>query len=192
MSATGTSVGVMTEWVSARGAAEILARDGLSRTTSRRVLAAGLAGEPLRTSAATLYDAGRVRSLLDRPVVELDVLPILGDRAVLEIRVAPGSDPDDRVRIGNAGALVRVHLRLLAAHHGFLPTLYTCCGFVLEGAEVTDAFGLSHHQTHLQVRPPGAWFASFSGTRLRSGPGNAWRLWTRPPRAGQSLARIAS
>jgi hypothetical protein len=72
-------------------AAEILARDGLTPTRSRRVLATGLAGEPARTSAATPYDADRVRSLLDRPLVELDVQPPLGDRAVLELRVAPGS-----------------------------------------------------------------------------------------------------
>lgn len=183
----------MTEWVSERGAAEILGRAGLSRTMVRRVLATGLAGEPLRTSAATLYDASRVRSIAARPPVDRDHLPPPCDRALLEVRVAPGSSPDERVLIANAGAVVRVHLRMLVAQYGFLPLVHTCCGFVLGGAEVTDALALPATHTYLQVRPAGGWFTSFSDRRLQSGAGNAWRLWVRPgPGLAQSRARIAS
>lgn len=183
----------MTEWVSERGAAEILARDALSRTMSRRVLASGLAGQPVRTSAVSLYDATRVRSLLERPFVDVGRLPHPCGRALLDVRVAATADPADWVRIGNAGAVVRVHLRLLAEQHGFVPTVYTCCGFVLGGGEVTGALALPGTRSLLQVGQPGDWFSSFAGRRLQSGAGNPWRLWERlGPGPGQSAARIAS
>ncbi|HEU4811196.1 MAG TPA: hypothetical protein VFT00_03550 [Nocardioides sp.] len=174
----------MTEWVSGRGAAEILGAAGISRTMSCRILAAGLAGEPLRTSSATLYDASRVRGLLERRSVDVDHLPPPSDRALLEIRVPPGSTSESWTRIGNAGAIVRVQLRVLAQRHGFLPTVVTCCGFVLGGLEVTGALPLNQASTSkLETQPPGEWFTAFTGRRLHSTAGNPWRLWLQPAAA---------
>lgn len=173
----------MADWVSARGAAEILAGDGFSRAMSRRLLATGLAGDPVRTSSATLYDAARVRDLLDRPSVDVDRLPSPCDRVMLESRVAADSTADDWARIGNAGAVVRVHLQLLVERHGLVPAVHTCCGFVLGGSDVVGALGLPDNHAYLQVRPPGAWFESFAGRRLHSTAGNPWRLWVQPAAA---------
>lgn len=180
----------MNDWVSARGAAAILAGDGISRKMSRRILAAGLAGEPLRTSSATLYDASRVRGLLERPIVDVDQLPPPCDRALLEIRVPPGSTSQSWTRIGNAGAIVRVQLRVLAERYDLLPAVATCCGFVLGGFEVTGALPLNEEAlyeavpsqalTKLQAQPPGEWLTEFSDRRLPSTAGNPWRLWVQP------------
>lgn len=167
----------MTEWVSGRGAAEILGAAGISRTMTCRILAAGLAGDAIRTASATLYDASRVRDLLERPPVDVDHLPAPCDRALLEIRVPPDSTSESRTRIGNASPILRMQLRVLAERHGFLPTVFSCCGFVLGGSEVTGALALPDSHCRLQVRPPGAWFESFEGRRLHSTAGNPWRLW---------------
>lgn len=167
----------MAEWVSGRGAAEILGAAGISRTMSCRILAAGLAGDAIRTSSATLYDADRVRDLLERRSVDVDRLPPPCDRALLEVRVAAGSRPNTWSDLGNAGAVVRVHITLLVERHGFLPVVNTCSSFVLGGGEAIGVAALPENRSRLVVRPPGAWFGSFKGRRLHSTAGNPWRLW---------------
>jgi hypothetical protein len=87
------------------------------------------------------------------------------------------------VRIGNAGAVVRLHLEVLAERLGFLPAVFTCCSFVLWGGEVTGTLGLPDGHSYLQVRPPGAWFECFADRRLHSTAGNPWRLWLQPAAA---------
>lgn len=183
----------MTDWVTARGAAELLAPMGFSRTMSRRILAAGLAGEGVRTTGAILYDASRVLELRERP--DVDHLPPPCDRALLEVRSTAGSGPTDGTQLGNAGALVRTHLRVLVERHGFLPLVVTCCGFVLDGGEVIEVVALAERRARLAVRPPGPWFAAFAGRRQPRGPGNPWRLWLQPdpaPGAPRDSARSSS
>ena len=170
----------MTEWVSGRGAAEILGAAGISRTMVCRMLGGGLGGAPIRTPGATLYDAARVRELLKRPSVDADRLPTPTDRALLEVRVAAGSQHGAEYEIGNAGALVRMHARALIERHGFLPVVTSCCGFVLGGGEAVGVDALPDNQARLRVRPPGPWFAAFDGHRMSTGAGNAWRLWLQP------------
>ena len=55
--------------LSGRQAAQVLAGVGLNRSRARQVLAAGLAGEPIRTSSALLYDAAKVQALTERAIV---------------------------------------------------------------------------------------------------------------------------
>jgi hypothetical protein len=54
-------------WISGRQATARLAATGVTSRQARQVLAAGLAGEPQRTTAALLYDADRVAELVARP-----------------------------------------------------------------------------------------------------------------------------
>jgi hypothetical protein len=144
------------------------------------MLAAGLAGAPIRTPGATLYDAARVRALLERPSVDADRLPVPTDRALLEVRVAAGSQPGAWYELGNAGALVRVHLRVPIERHGFLPVVTTCCGFVIGGGEAVGVDALPDSRARLKVRAPGPWFEAFFERVLRSTAGNPWRLWLQP------------
>jgi len=168
----------MTEWMSARGAAEILSELPVGRTLARRILAAGLAGEPVVTAGATPYDVERVRALLGRPFVEASPPP--SDRVLLEVRVRPGLPAEEWSTLTGTSPILRAHLRILVEQHLLVPMVVTCSGFVLGGAEVVDALAVDRASTHLVTRPAGSWFAAFDGRRMSTGPGNAWRLWLQP------------
>lgn len=168
----------MTEWVSARGAAEILSELPAARSMARRILATGLAGEPVVTAGATLYDVARVRALLGRPFIEAAPPPC--DRVLLEVRVRPGVPGDEAKTLTGTSPILRAHLRILVEQHVFVPMVVTCSGFVLAGAEVVDALAIDRASTHLVTRSAGSWFAAFDGRRMSTGPGNAWRLWLQP------------
>jgi hypothetical protein len=61
-------------WITQREAALVLADIGLARAQARQLLTCGLAGAGVRTSAAVLYDADRVRELARRPFVDEEAL----------------------------------------------------------------------------------------------------------------------
>jgi len=132
--------------VSAREAARILAEIGLSREQSRRVLHAGLAGPGTRTSGSILYDASRVRALLDWPHVDegelADTCPgevfvaRFGPQRGLDLR-RPRSDWLDAACCGwDLSMWTRVLLRHRARELGGVPFVGTVAGFVAFGAEI--------------------------------------------------------
>lgn len=174
----------MTELVTGRGAAAILATDGIARGPARRLLAAGLAGTPVVTGAATLFEKERVQALIERPSVEADRLPPPADRVLLELRVRPGTGPAEWATLANAGCLASLRLRDAVRRHGLVPLVATCHSFVLGGADVRTAWTATRSTVALDLRGPGAWFAAFDGRRLYSPAGNCWHLWTPDPRVG--------
>ena len=126
--------------VGGRQAAQVLAGAGLNRSRARQVLAAGLAGEPIRTPSALLYDGATVQALAERPVLSWR------DVAAMDLHtlfVARGEvDPRLSLR-GQVRALSEtwlfqrftgVELRWRVEKFGPVPFVATVCGFVAFGA----------------------------------------------------------
>lgn len=164
--------------VTARGAARLLAEIGIGRGPARRILAAGLAGEPVTTSSALLYDSDLVAELLRRPSLDPAMLSHPADQAVLDLRAQTWDQTQDRVELPNAGCFTVVRLTELLARVGRLPLVPSCHSFVLGGADVTGVTARSATTAELRVEPAGGWFAAFEGRRVYTPPGNCWHLWT--------------
>lgn len=175
--------------ITEREAARRLAAAGVARRQAVAVLHSGLAGDPVRTSAAVLYDETAVDALLSRPVVALPVLDDLlrsglfvGRRGV-DVR-APLAD---QFREGGRSWWLTpptvIWLRARLQRQGVLPFVTTAGGFVLCGGDITDFSGDADGRTDLVLSPPGPWFAGVRGRRLPTGPGRAvlllgWRPTT--------------
>ena len=142
----------------------------------RRILATGLAGQGIRTTSSVLYDAERVRELLTRPSLRSPALPPACERALLEQRLPPGSDPSTWDVLSNAGIRSLIVLLAVLRRDGFIPLVRSSCGFVVGGGEVVGARLESTRSIVLEVRPPGTWFEAFDGCRIPSPPGHNWTL----------------
>ncbi len=177
--------------ISAREAAEVLEPIGLGRRHADRVLASGLAGEPVRTRSAVLYEAERVRDLAGRRTVGYRELM---DRCRAGFFVARR---DVDVRLTREEQLARLRggwgevspwawlgVRLQIERQGSLPFLATVSGFVVLGA---DIIGL-HSQSELVLGPAGGWYDEVAGCRFPTGPGRPWVLHLGP----LSPAKIAA
>lgn len=92
------------DWVSAREATDILAVLGLPRTSLRRALNCGVAGEPVRTRGSLLYRRERVESLIREPLAD-DTLPHPLDKGVFVARLRFGAS--DPVRFPDGTALIK-------------------------------------------------------------------------------------
>ena len=182
--------------ISAREAAQILAPSGLTRERARRLLLAGFAGEGLRTRGSLLYDDGRVRALLQRPVVDPRQLPGNFRHGVFVARVmdlGPDLAPGDLTRGLSArtwrlSPYARVEMRIAIESQGYLPFVATVCGFVAVGADIAAVWPLRGEPgsrerpvSTLDLVEPGDWFEVFRGARFPTGAGGPWTLW-RPPR----------
>jgi hypothetical protein len=166
--------------VTGRKAARML---DLGRETASRVLAAGLAGEPVETPAAHLYDADRVAALRARPVVDdTTPLPAACANGVLVARIDPRVPPGPpelargpwRLSFGRWAALT-----VLINQHAMMPLVMTVGGFVLGGADVVGSAGAPEDRrlTLLRTRPAGDWFAAFDQHVLRTPPGFPLLFW---------------
>ena len=159
--------------VSAREAARILAPLGLNRTRTQTVLDSGLAGEPVRTPIAHLYDTATVLGLANRSEVAWAERHLLGGHTLLVARGAFDTrrSTDELVRTflstAGFGLAHQMTLAMRATHFGPLPLVMTVCGFVVCGAEVS---GLGPGS---RVRAPGPWFERVRERRLSTGPGRA-------------------
>jgi hypothetical protein len=180
-------------WVSRREAARILADEaGLARPRADRVLTSGLAGEPVRTAAAHLFDADRVRGLARRPVVDGMELGarfaggVFVARRDLDLRA--GED-ERRAQVASGwdfSLWVALMLDILVRESGWVPLVATTCGFVTVGGDIV---GVAREPTTragtLTVRRPGAWFEPLRAARVATGPGapwwmSQWRPFARP------------
>lgn len=138
---------------------------GLGRDATERVLRAGLAGEPAVRGRTHLYDRATVEALAARPVVDEQTdLPKACAAGLLVARIDPRKDMASAPRLAAGRAAV---LSMMLATHGRVPVVTTVAGFVLRGADLTDA-GLV---------APGEWFEAFRERRVRTGPGEPWLLW---------------
>ena len=166
----------MERWVSAREAAEMVGQVcGTDRETGRRVLKAGVAGEPVRTRSAHLYPAAAVEALADRarhPVGLGEVDPLCLD-GVFVARLSPrrpdpgcvwrtwrGADmsaPEDEQRRAASAwwriSLVnRIRSSVYLEQRCFLPFLGTVGGFVVLGADIV---GVDRYQGEIRGRERG-------------------------------------
>ncbi|QBR92127.1 hypothetical protein [Nocardioides euryhalodurans] len=186
-------------YLSRRQAAQLLdQRLGIARRAAERLLAAGLAGEPVVTSSAALYEAERVEALAQRPEVDQDDLPPGCRGGVLVARTTETTDPLGAVH-GPArfSMITRAATRLARPEgQGWFPLVVLIHHAVVAGAELLDIVPAprDHPQVAaaerwpgrpplwmLETRPPGDWFADhFDGRVLRQPPGNPYLLWACP------------
>jgi hypothetical protein len=177
--------------ISARKASHLLARDGVSPCTALQVLAAGLAGEPIHTSAMDLYEHERVAELAARPSVwwpEADQLCRPGFFLSRRSFPATAQRADQVAALsGEWGSVspwrwVVMHHRLTT--HGSFPFVATVGGLVVLGADIVETRGCSE----LVLEEPGAWFRGWQGRWFPTGRGRPWVLILPAPVAPEKIA----
>jgi hypothetical protein len=178
--------------ISGREARAILEGAGVSPRGARRVLASGLAGVPVVTRAAHLYDDERVREVAGRLKLTWhdleDICPagILIARRDLDV-TATRAEQLAAVRDGWEVISMWRRWQLCDAvrRHGRLPFVASVSGFVALGADIVG-FG---DGSDLLLDPPGAWFSSLEERRLPTGQGRPWRLEIGPWWCGHEHVR---
>lgn len=167
--------------ISERQAALRLGVVGIPSRQARLALAVGLAGDAVRTTAATLYDERRVAELVDRPSVDEAALPgtcpdgVLVDRRVVEPRRFD-EDGLSAVEPLVLGPWATAAVGMSVDRHGWFPLVATVYGFVVIGADIVDIESGADGMARLDLRPAGPWFGSFRQRRWRTGPGPSWLL----------------
>lgn len=172
----------------------MLAPLGTPRTSVRRALAAGVAGKPVRTRGALLYDHGLVAALLQPPLHESDLpSPLDGGTFVARLRIGEpdtvrfdevGADASWRASVSggwNMAWQTRFVLHLRADKGIPMPFLATCGGFVMVGAVILGARACDPlgARTHLELGPAGSWYAGLHHRLLRTPPGKPWIILPR-------------
>jgi len=141
---------------------------GLTERAARRVLAAGLAGEPTRLPAALLYDRDQVLALATSPVVSEEALDSACPDGLFVAR-RPGKLASGWRFSPWTAAWLQVRIE----RRGHFPLVTTLGGFVRSGHDILRVF----FSGELQLREPGDWYESLAGRRLPTGPGRDW--WIR-------------
>ncbi len=169
----------------------MLAEVRLSRSASRRVLNSGLAGTPVRTRSAVLYEQERVERLVtSRSVPWSEVLALspagvfVARRDVLVTR--PRAEQVATLAAGWSGLSPwrRLALHLQLVDYGRMPFIATIAGCVAFGAEIVA----TGPQSSFVLEEPGEWFGSIDRCWLPTGRGRPWVLHLGP----FAPARIAS
>ena len=155
-------------------------RGGVGRRVATGVLAAGLAGRPIITPAAHLYDSERVQDLLTWPVLDDDAVKTACPHGLFLARrplLAPVDPLGSSIADGwDLSVFTAIRMRvLLIERHGFLPLVVTVGGFVVATAEITDVVGTSRCYT-LVLREAGEWAAAFHRRRHLVRHGCPWLL----------------
>ncbi|SDC19559.1 hypothetical protein [Nocardioides lianchengensis] len=169
--------------MSGRAATRRLQAAGLTERSARRVLAAGLAGEPQRITAAHLYDEESVERLAERSTIAWSQLREACPHGVFVARrPGPPADLEDGWPMSLAARFWVDHG---IAQHGCFPLVATVAGFVSTGAEIVASHdepvaAPAPSRTGLTLRPPGGWYDAFRDRRLSTGPGPAWLLLNVP------------
>ena len=181
--------------VTGRHAADLLSGVLPTREHARLVLRAGLAGPPVRTSAALLYDEARVVALATRPRVTAEEVEELCPRGLYVARLPRAAEVDvtapwaHRVEAVAARPLMPTMTAALIDAQirapGRFPWVATLCGFVLLCA---DARGLRERPSgtvRFDLVPPDLWAIGLEGRLLATRPGRPWAV-LEPGRAGLS------
>jgi hypothetical protein len=169
--------------VSSREACQWLAKVGLKRSSAQRVLDAGLAGEPTRTRGAVLYDADRVRALVERPELTWgDMVGLCPAGFFVSRRAFDVTRTHDEqlaaARCGWADVSVWrwVAVEFQISQQGSLPFLATVSGCVALGADIVGV----RRGSELELEPPGPWFEAVADSWFPTGPGRPWVLHLGP------------
>jgi hypothetical protein len=151
-----------------RQAAARLAPVGVTYRQARQVFAAGLAGAPLDTTTATLYDEDTVTRLAARPVLTDEQLTGACPFGLFVARAAP--------EVWRFAPTSSVWINTRIERHGALPFVTTVCGFVVKGAEITRTVPVRGGGYQLELRDPADWFEQLRDHRLLTGRGRPWVL----------------
>lgn len=179
--------------ISGREAADLLAPCGLSLMATQHLLATGIAGRPMVTRGAYLYDRAAVAGLASARDVDNHEFTDDCPHGYLVVRlprqatydVAGDWDERERVlrgpwRIGRRTIIV-IAARMYQRKH--FPLVLTASGFVVGGAEVVGIAGGGDvdpgRTVVFDIAPPGAWLSNFIGRRcaLGRGPQMMLRGW---------------
>lgn len=191
----------MPKLVSTREALAVLRSAGVGAHAAQRVLATGLAGEPVRTRSVRLHEEPRVRELARRPVLPGRTIADHCPRGLFVARrdLPPGLTKEARERRAAAGwgdisPWVALRLQLEIERVGPRPFVACTGGFVTFGAEITQVRAGDGADPSFDLTVPGPWFGVFEGARLQTGPGRPWVI--HPPTLGAadppSRGRIAA
>jgi hypothetical protein len=162
-------------WISQRLATEVLV-DGfdISPRQARQVLAAGLAGEPLRERGFVLYDGDLLLALIGRESATEGLLDAVCPHGLFVARREPGGAGWPALRRGwRFSPWTAVWLKVRIETYGPFPVVATVGGFVVACADMVAAsVGGS-----LALAHPGAWSEQLEDRHLPTGPGRDW--WIR-------------
>jgi hypothetical protein len=189
-------------WVSAREASRIFESEvGMRRQQSRRVLLAGVAGEPVRAGATLLLDDARVREVARRPEVDHGELLGASPHGVFVLRlgrgvVAPSGSWAERAtalrEMPDVGPLARVQVRLRIHEHGLVPFVATVCGYPVLLAGLTDLPPVAPGRVRAELTEPehaSRWLPKVVRSRLITSPGPPWLLLGSQPFLGRATRR---
>lgn len=165
--------------VTGREATRRLQAIGVSERSARRVLAAGLAGDPVVTPAAHLYDADTVDRLAARPHLSWPELREACPHGLFVARRA--GDVEDLAGDWPISPWVTSWMSILVDRHGSVPLVGAVAGFVTVGADIVrvgfaPGWTSLHPLVRLTLAPAGAWFERFRERQLITGPGPTWVL----------------
>jgi hypothetical protein len=165
--------------IGARRARQLLTRRGVSEWSARKVLESGLAGEPIRSGSAVLYDEARVTELAQRPSVQWPEFYARCPAGVFVSRRdfdAAGSRTEQLATLSEGWSAVCpwawVGMSLRLEMVGYFPFVATVGGLVVLGADIVETRGFSR----LVLAPPGDWFEAAAGHWMPTGRGRRWFL----------------
>jgi len=132
--------------ITGRRAAQLLAARGLSLSASQQLLATGIAGRPVDTTAAQLFEADAVADLAGRPTVDERAAATVAPHGYLVARlprdrVVAVDDAWDEQAAVLAGpwrvdAMVQLELVVRRFVGVRFPLVLTVAGFAIAGAEI--------------------------------------------------------
>jgi hypothetical protein len=187
--------------VSRREAVRILRPVVRGEAQARSLLASGLAGEGVSTGLGKLYDDARVRSLLDRPLVDEDDLVrhrlpgLYVARLARDVAFRAGDPwPEIAAAVSRmpempplSAALLGVQVRAFTR----LPWVATVAGYIALGADLVGFERGEDGTNRFVLQQPGAWWAFLSDRRFPTRPGGRpWHVWMPPPDSGESAPRV--
>lgn len=181
--------------LTARQAAARLAEAGLSRRRADVVLQAGVAGAPIRTPAATLYDEAAVAALLARrwldPLTVDGLFPhgVLVSRRAFDVLATTACEA---LADGwDFSVWTRTWIRHVLESEPTFPLVATICGFVVGAADIAGVRTGGRHASGLDLRPPGAWATELGDAWLPTGPGRDFSLrWPRRMLAAGAVGTV--
>jgi hypothetical protein len=184
-----------TELLSQRRAAALFAAISVPRRHARRVLESGLAGDPVVTPSALLYDRAVVQQLVERPLVRADRVDELCPHGLFVARreINVRSSRDDQVAVLEPGwtfsGFTALWLDLLISRRGPLPFVATIAGFVVFGGVIEALRSDGSHHARLRLGMPGEWFDEMADGQLVTGPGREWSIrgWSASTRPTDSF-----
>lgn len=156
-----------------------MAGNGYGYGESRRVLEAGLAGEPVRTPGALLYDAAEVEALCSRDLVARPFPPPC-DAGIFVLR-GPLAGLHRPHRLHHA---YRIGAYLRLEQEGWLPLVVTLSGFVVGTRQVTALRRVATDRVQLETSAAGEWRLAFEGRLLPLGRGPSLQWHGRAPWEG--------